>query len=61
MEVIETQEGCVQCAGVDSAPASQRVGGNVGTGNGIYACAVLVGRGFVLQVGGHSEDTLSLG
>lgn len=25
MEVRETQEGCVQCAGVDSAPALQRV------------------------------------
>lgn len=46
-----------QCTGLAEG---QTVGGNVGTGNGVYACAVLVGRGFVLQVGGHSEDTLSL-
>lgn len=63
MEARGAKAGCVQGAGCRSElGGGQAVGGNsVALGNGTYTCAVLVGRGFVLQIGRHSENTLSLG
>lgn len=66
MEARGGKAGCVRgwgrgwggrcCTGLGGG---QAVGGNsVGIGNRMYTCTVPVP---VLQVGGHSEDTLNLG